>query len=69
MESKIIYTKPIEAPVIKGEKYGTLHIKIDGKPEILVPLIAEKNVSKVNPIKQIFAAAKYLLFGTSLDEK
>ena len=31
-------------------------------------IIAEKNISKVNPFVKIFAAAKYLLFGTSLDE-
>ena len=47
---------------------GPLIINIDGKPKIEVPLIAEKDVTEVNPLFKIFAAAKYLIFGRSLDE-
>ena len=68
MSSTIEYTKPVAAPVIKGQKLGNLLIKIDGKPNISIPLVAEKNVSKVNPFIKIIAAAKYLLFGNSLNE-
>ena len=68
MKSKIEYTKPIPAPIIKGNEYGKLYIEIEGKPTIEVLLIAEKDISKVNPFLKIIAAAKYLLFGTSLDE-
>ena len=69
MNSTIEYTKPIEAPIIKGQEYGKLFINIDGKPPIQIPLVAEKNIKQVNPFIKIIAAAKYLLFGTSLDEK
>ena len=69
MNSSIEYVKPLEAPIIKDNVYGKLYINIEGKPIIEVPLIAEKNVSKVNPFIKIFAAIKYLLFGASLDEK
>ena len=51
-----------------NESIGELTISIDGKPDIIIPLVAEKNISKVNPFLKIIAAAKYLLFGTSLDE-
>ena len=68
MNSSIEYTKPIAAPVIKGNEYGKLIINIDGKPKIEIPLIAQENISKVNPFLKIIAASKYLLFGTSLDE-
>ena len=68
MKTTIEFTKPIAAPIIKGQEYGKLFINIEGKPEIIIPLVAEKNISKVNPFVKIFAAAKYLLFGTSLDE-
>ncbi len=68
MKSSIHFATPVSAPVIKGEEYGKLTINIDGRPDIIIPLVAEKNVSKVNPILKVFAAAKYLLFGTSLDE-
>ena len=69
MDSTVEYIKPIAAPIVKGEEYGKLFIKIDGKPNIIVPLIADNNISKVNPFIKIIAAIKYLLFGTSLDEK
>ncbi len=69
MNSTIEYTKPIAAPIIKGQQYGNIKINIDGKPTILIPLVAEKNISQVNPLYKIIAAAKYLLFGNSLNEK
>ncbi len=69
MTSTIKYQKPIEAPIKKGERYGTLVINIDGKPNIEVPLVAEENIKQINPLFKIFAAIKYLLFGTALDEK
>ena len=68
MKSRVEYTKPISAPIIKGNEYGKLFIDIEGKPNIEVPLVAEKNISKVNPCLKILSAAKYLLFGTSLDD-
>ncbi len=68
METVIKYKKPIPAPITKGKEYGELIIKIDGKNDIIIPLVAQKNVPKVNPFFEIIAAAKYLLFGTSLDE-
>ncbi len=68
METSIEYNKPIAAPIIKGQQYGELLIKINGKPNISIPLVAENNISKVNPFLKIIAAAKYLIFGTSLDE-
>ena len=68
MQSKINYTKPISTPIIKGKEYGNLTINIDGRPEIIVPLVAEKNVKSVNPLLKIIEAIKYLIFGTSLDE-
>ena len=68
MNSSITYTKPISAPIKKGDELGKLIINIDGKPKIEVPLIAEKDVTEVNLLFKIFAAAKYLIFGRSLDE-
>ena len=68
IKSSLEYKRPIEAPIKKGEVYGKLLIDIDGKPNIEVELIAQENVSTVNPISKIFAAMKYLIFGTSLDE-
>ena len=68
LKSSIEYKKPIEAPIKKGETYGVLTVTIEGKPDIKVDLVAQNNVSSINPLFKIFAALKYLIFGTSLDE-
>ena len=68
IKSSLEYSRPIEAPIKKGEVYGKLIIDIDGKPNIEVELIAQESVGIVNPISKVFAAMKYLIFGTSLDE-
>ena len=68
IKSSLEYKRPIEAPIKKGEVYGKLIIDIDGKPNIEVELIAQESVGSVNPISKVFAAMKYLIFGTSLDE-
>ena len=69
MKTTLEYMKPITAPIVKGDEYGKLVIEIEGRPKTVIPLLADKNVSKVNPFFKIIAATKYLLFGTSLDEK
>ena len=68
IKSSLEYKRPIEAPIKKGEVYGKLLIDIDGKPNKEVELIAQDNIGSVNPITKVFAAMKYLIFGTSLDE-
>ena len=68
LKSSIEYKKPIEAPIQKGQTYGVLTITIEGRPDIKVDLVAKNNVNSINPIYKIFAAIKYLIFGTSLDE-
>ena len=68
IKSTIHYEKPIAAPIKSGEKIGSLKINILGKPPMIVPLVSDTTVNSVNPIVKIFAAIKYLIFGTSLDE-
>ena len=68
IKSSVEYKRPIKAPIKKGEVYGKLIIDIEGKPNIEVELIAQESVGSVNPISKVFAAMKYLIFGTSLDE-
>ena len=68
LKSSIEYKKPLEAPILKGQILGTLKISIEGKPDIKVDLVAQNNVSVINPFFRIFAAIKYLIFGTSLNE-
>ena len=68
LKSTIEYKKPISAPFKAGEQLGNMIIEISGKKNFIVPLVAEKNINNINPLLRIFAAFKYLIFGTSLDE-
>ncbi len=68
IKSSIKYKKPLEAPISKGSTYGKLLIEIEGKPDIEVDLVADEDVGPVNPILKSFAALKYLIFGSTLNE-
>ena len=68
LETNIEYTKPIAAPFKKGDKLGEMTINVPGRKPIVIPLVAEIDVDKINPFARIFAGIKYLVFGTSLDE-
>ena len=68
IESTISYNQPLSAPIKKGDKLGIIKIKIPGKKTLEVNLVADKSVDNINPLFKVFAAIKYLIFGTSLDE-
>ena len=68
INSSLEYKRPIEAPIEKGKIYGKLIIDIEGKPNIEVELTAQEDIGSINPVFKVFAAMKYLIFGTSLDE-
>ncbi len=68
IKTTINYEKPVSAPFNVEDELGTMTINIKGKPIIKVPLVAENTVNSVNPIMKVFAAIKYLIFGTSFDE-
>ena len=53
---------------ILGGKLGEMIINIPGKKPIVISLVAQIDVNKINPFARIFAGIKYLIFGTSLDE-
>ncbi|MDC0037672.1 D-alanyl-D-alanine carboxypeptidase [Alphaproteobacteria bacterium] len=69
IKTSINYSKPINAPIKNGDILGNIIISVPGKDEIDVPLIAQNDIKEVNPLMKSFAAIKYLIFGTSLDEK
>tara|TARA_Y100000590_G_scaffold457303_1_gene609659 strand:- start:595 stop:1737 length:1143 start_codon:yes stop_codon:yes gene_type:complete len=69
INANIEFEKPIPAPIKKGQKLGEMKINISSKNPIIVPLVAQNEVTDINPIMRIFAAIKYIIFGTSFDEK
>jgi D-alanyl-D-alanine carboxypeptidase (penicillin-binding protein 5/6) len=44
LDAKVIYTGPIEAPIVAGQALGELVISLGGLPEHRVPLVAEHDV-------------------------
>ena len=68
IETSISFNKPISAPFKKGDRLGSMLIKIAGKKDLTVPLVAEIDVKETNPFFKVFASIKYLIFGTSLDK-
>ena len=68
IKSTIEYEKPVSAPIEAGKVLGSMTIDISGKKPIIVPLVSEKGIRNINPVMKLFAAIKYLIFGTSLDE-
>lgn len=58
-----VYNSPIKAPIKKGQQLGILKVKIPGKDDIEVPLVAANEVKKVNWWGKIRKNFNYLLMG------
>jgi len=67
IKTTISFKSPVNAPIKKNDKLGMMKIIIPGKQDLLIPLIAEENINSTNPFFRVFAAIKYLIFGTSLE--
>ncbi len=58
-----IYSKPLKAPIARGDKVGTLKVEVPGSNAYEVPLLASSNVEKLGFLGRLGANLKYLLFG------
>ena len=58
-----VYSKPIVAPVAKGDKLGEVKISLDWQDMETVPLVAENSVEKLGFFGRVIQNLKYLLFG------
>ncbi len=67
IKTKLIYNKPINAPIQKGQKVGKIVIEISKRPPIEIALLAKDEVKMVNPIIRIFSGINYLIFGNIND--
>ena len=68
IKSSIEYQNPLPAPIEKGQEIGKIIILIPGKDKISIPLVSNKDVKLINPLFRFFAAAKYLIFGNTLND-
>ena len=68
IKSSIEYQNPLPAPIEKGQEIGKIIILIPGKDKIDIPLVSNKDVKLINPLFRFIAAAKYLIFGNTLND-
>ena len=63
IKAKLVYEKPIIAPVKANQQVGKIVVNIADKETIEIPLLAKNSIKRVNPIIRIFSALNYLIFG------
>ena len=63
LETKIIYSGPIEAPIKKNEKIAKLIISYDGNFLSEHDLLSSENINKKNIISRIWNSINYLIWG------
>ena len=68
LNAKLVYEKPINAPVKANQKVGMIIIDIPNKEKIEIELLAKNEVKKINPLIRIFSAFNYIIFGNVIDE-
>ena len=59
------FNQPIQAPIKKGDKLGTLKIEASGQTKLEVPLYSGADVSRLGLILRLSTAIKYILWGES----
>ena len=57
------WMNPLPAPILKGQKLGSIYISIPGKKMITENLVATKDIAKMSPFLRIKSIMKFLLYG------
>jgi serine-type D-Ala-D-Ala carboxypeptidase (penicillin-binding protein 5/6) len=61
---KVLVTyKAVPAPVAKGDVIGQLKVKVPGRDDMIVPLVAGADVARLGVIGRLWAALSNILFG------
>ena len=60
---KIVYDSPIPAPINKKDSYATLIIENTSEGTLNYPLYSNREVKKAGPLRKIFSALGYFIFG------
>ena len=63
MKVSAVFKQPVPAPIKKGEKLGTLIVRVPGKKDLGVPLVSGTNVNRLGVILRLGAAIKFILWG------
>ena len=65
MKVTLVYDGPIPAPIKKGQTIAHVRITAPDSPTVELPLQAGADIGRLGPFGRIFAAIKYLIFGSS----
>lgn len=63
MVAKLRYESPVQAPVAKGQRLGTLEVTAPGSDVVSIPLVAGRDVPRAGMFGRIAGAINYLVFG------
>ncbi|MVO16658.1 D-alanyl-D-alanine carboxypeptidase [Rhodobacteraceae bacterium CY05] len=61
INAEVVYTGPIEAPIVKGQELAKLVLKPEDLPEIRLPLVAAKDVPSGGFLVRVMSAADILV--------
>ncbi len=65
MTATVNYVGPIQTPIEKGERLGTLTIAAPEIDTVEIPLVAANSVEREGGFSRIVSALNYLIFGKS----
>ena len=59
----IEYNGPIKAPILKGEKVGSLNVYISGELMKKVDILSNENIKRANIFSRLFQSLNFLVWG------
>ena len=61
MTAEVVYSGPLNAPIVAGQEVAKLLVHVPDLPDIEVPLVAEADVGKGGFLKRLTSAAQTLI--------
>jgi D-alanyl-D-alanine carboxypeptidase (penicillin-binding protein 5/6) len=61
IEAEVQFSAPFQAPIEKGAELGQLVVKVEGLPEMRVPLVADRSVARGGFVSRVVTASTVLL--------
>nr|WP_235971009.1 D-alanyl-D-alanine carboxypeptidase family protein [Palleronia pontilimi] len=61
IEAEAQFTGPIQAPIAEGQEIGKLVVRINGLPDTVLPLLADRNVAAAGFVPRLQTAAGILI--------
>jgi len=63
IKAEIEYNGPLEAPIKKGDKVGTLNVYVSGELKKQVDILSAEEIKRTNIFARIFKSLNYLVWG------